>query len=88
MGVSRRSRVPERITRPDERFDSSQVGQSVPYCELFAGRSSKEQVGRPSLATSLRPARVGGSTISSRAALPRPVSGCQGRATSIFADAP
>ena len=26
MGVSRRSRVPERITRPDERFDSSQVG--------------------------------------------------------------
>ena len=22
MGVSRRSRVPERITRPDERFDS------------------------------------------------------------------
>ena len=25
MGVSRRSRVPERITRPDERFDSSQV---------------------------------------------------------------
>ena len=38
MGVSRRSRVPERITRPDERFDSSQVGQSVPYCELFDGR--------------------------------------------------
>ena len=26
MGVLRRSRVPERITRPDERFDSSQVG--------------------------------------------------------------
>ena len=25
MGVSRRSRVPERITRSDERFDSSQV---------------------------------------------------------------
>ena len=25
MGVSRRSRVPECITRPDERFDSSQV---------------------------------------------------------------
>ena len=38
MGVSRRSRVPERITRPDERFDSSQGGQSVPYCELFGGR--------------------------------------------------
>ena len=38
MGVSRHSRVPERITRPDERFDSSQVGPSVPYCELFAGR--------------------------------------------------
>ena len=31
MGVSRRSRVPERITRPDERFDtlSSLVGVSI-----------------------------------------------------------
>ena len=29
MGVSRRSRVPERITRPDERFDSSQVGYGL-----------------------------------------------------------
>ena len=31
MGVSRRSRVPERITRPNERFDtlSSLVGVSI-----------------------------------------------------------
>ena len=27
MGVLRRSRVPERITRPDERFESSHVGR-------------------------------------------------------------
>ena len=47
MGVSRRFRVPERITRPDERFDSSQVGLHVPNCELFGGRSSyKESVSR------------------------------------------
>ena len=45
MGVSRRSRVPERITRPDERFDSSQVGLHVPNCELFAGRSQYRPAG-------------------------------------------
>ena len=31
MGVSRRPRVPERITKPDERFNSSQVGQALLY---------------------------------------------------------
>ena len=36
MGVSRRSRVPERITRPDERFDSPQVGQGVSLSPLPA----------------------------------------------------
>ena len=50
----------------------------------------KQGTGRepPAWPTSLRPARVGGSTISSRAALPRPVSGRKGRATPIFADEP
>ena len=42
MGVSRRSRVPERITRPDERFDSSQVGLKGLNCELFGGPSQYE----------------------------------------------
>ena len=59
MGVSRRSRVPERITRPDERFDSSQVGLHVPNCELFAGRApSKESArasDRSSVQANLRP---------------------------------
>ena len=65
MGVSRRSRVPERITRPDERFDSSQVGLSVLYYELFAGRSLyKEQVGSPRLSPQASgPAWVGGFSI-------------------------
>ena len=36
---------PERITRPDERFDSSQVGLHVPNCELFVGRSKYKESG-------------------------------------------
>ena len=44
MGVSRRSRVPERITRPDERFDSSQVDQRVLYCERLGGRSYSKKM--------------------------------------------
>ena len=50
MGVSRRSRVPERITRPDERFDSSQVSwetdqldpprRASRYFRHFGGRRS------------------------------------------------
>ena len=42
MGVSRRCRVPERITRPDERFDSSQVGWCRTGTQAAAvGRSAK-----------------------------------------------
>ena len=36
---------PATLSRPDERFDSSQVGQSVLYCELSGGRSKYKESG-------------------------------------------
>ena len=42
MGVSRRPSVPERVARPDERFDPSQVGLKGLNCELFGGPSQYE----------------------------------------------
>ena len=62
-----------------EKFESTQVGQSVPYCELFAGKSLYEEpLGNTDKAPGASGARAGGPSYLLRVPTPHVISGREG----------